>query len=263
MLTFVHLSDTHITFDETYLKPYARYTPLIGARRLIEEVNALPFTPDFILHTGDVAYDPHAGIYPDIADLFSTLKAPLLTLAGNHDERAALQRVLHGNDDPQPYPYSEREINGVQVLLLDSNANSVEELPAGRISEEQLAWLDTLCAANDDRPLMIAVHHNIVPVGVPWLDQMMGTRNGQEVHEIVRQARDRLRGVFHGHIHQNLDVLRDGVLYSAANSSWTSFMTLPLPTHTDIIDDPNQPPGFSVVNITADHTMIRRHTFTV
>lgn len=263
MLTFVHISDTHITFDENYIKPYARYTPLVGVRRLIEEVNALPFTPDFILHTGDIAFDPHADLYEDIRALFSAFRAPLLTIAGNHDDRIALQRVLQGSTDPQADPVSDREINGVQILLLDSNANAPEEVPSGRVSDEQLAWLDAKCAADDDRPLVVAIHHNVVPLGVPWLDHVMGTRNGLAVHTILKQARDRLRGVFHGHIHQNLDVLREGVLYSAANSSWCSFMSYPLADYDHITDDRVQQPGFSVVHVTRDHTSIRRHSFNV
>ena len=263
MLTFVHISDTHINFDETYIKRYARYTPIIGARRLIEEVNALPFMPDFILHTGDIAYDPYVDIYSDIQHLLSTFKAPLLTIAGNHDERTALQQVLQGKSEFQPYPYSEQDINGVQILLLDSNANTPEEVPAGRVSDEQLEWLDIKCAADDERPLVIAIHHNVVPVGVPWLDVTMGTHNGLDVHNIIKQARDRVRGVFHGHIHQNLDVLREGVLYSAANSSWCSFMNYPLPDYAHITDDKIQQPGFSVVHVTKDHTTIRRHVFEV
>lgn len=30
MLTFVHISDTHIAFDEAYQKPYAPYPPLVA-----------------------------------------------------------------------------------------------------------------------------------------------------------------------------------------------------------------------------------------
>jgi Icc protein len=263
MLTFVHISDTHITFDEHYTQPYASYPPLLGARRLVEAVNALPFTPDFILHTGDIAYDPFPEVYPGIAALFEQFKAPVWYVAGNHDDRAAVQTVLQGVRDPLPFPYSEREINGVQVLLVDSNAVEPYEQPAGRVSDEQIAWLDAKCSADDDRPLVIAVHHNVVPVGVRWFDEFMGMRNGEAFHAAVRQARDRLRGVFHGHVHQAFDVLRDGVLYSAGSSSWCGFLGYPLSDFNAVIADPGFQPGFSVVHVTAQRTTIRRHTFSV
>ncbi len=263
MLTFVHISDTHITFDEGYQKPYALYPPLAGARRLIEEVNALPFTPDFILHTGDIAYDPFPEVYAGIAELFAQFKAPVLYVAGNHDDRAAVQTTLQHVAEPQPFPFSEHEINGVQLLLLDSNAVEPHEHPAGRIPDEQIAWLEDKCRADDERPLVIAVHHNVAPVGVRWFDEFMGTRNGEAFHAAARQARDRLRGVFHGHIHQTFDVLRDGVLYSAGSSSWCSFMGYPIADFNEIISDPAFQPGFSVVHVTAQQTSVRRHTFRV
>jgi hypothetical protein len=79
----------------------------------------------------------------------------------------------------------------------------------------------------------------------------------------VRQARDRLRGVFYGHIHQNISSMRDGVLYAAAASSWCQFYSYPIPENTKFAPDPITPPGFSVVSITDETTFIRRHTFEV
>jgi Icc protein len=259
VLRFVHLSDTHITFDPAYEKPYARRHPLASAQALIDQVKNLPFTPDFILHTGDIAYDPYPELYPQIQQMFAALPAPVIWLAGNHDDRLAVQTTLAGSDTPQQHPFHDLEINGVQLILVDSNANAPQDVPRGLVPEAQMEWLDTLCAADDDRPLVIAVHHNVVRAGVPWLDDYMRIQNGDELHAIIRQARDRLRGVFHGHIHQNLDVLQDGVLYSAAASSWCGFMAYPIPENDQVTPDFAMNPGFSVVTITPDRTTIRRH----
>lgn len=262
MLRFVHISDTHITTDEGYIKPYARYTPLHGARALIDALNALPFTPDFFLHTGDIAYDPDERVYPFIRELFSALKAPVYYIAGNHDDRQAMQTELMRRDALQKYPHYELELGGVQCVFVDSNAT--DNVPRGRISDEQLEWLDALCARDDERPLMIAVHHNPLAVGVAWMDATMCIENGEDFHAIVRQARDRLRGVFHGHIHQNYDVFRDGVLYSAAASSWCAFQAHPgVVWDGTITPDHNTPPGYSVVTITPEQTTVRRHAFRV
>jgi 3',5'-cyclic-AMP phosphodiesterase len=259
MLRFVHLSDTHISPDEQYRHPIISLNPLKATHALIKQLQQLPFVPDFYLHTGDIAYDPDPEVYPMIRDLFSQLPAPMYYVAGNHDDRTAVQTELMLKDDLIPYPFYEIELNGVQMVFVDSN--SPASVYHGRVSEEQLDWLDTLCSANDDRPMMIAVHHNVLPCGVPWLDEKMNIENGEEFHEIVRQARDRLRGVFHGHIHQNVDMLRDGVLYSACTSPWGRFQAYPDATSTSILDDSESLPGFSVVSITDNHTYIRRHTY--
>jgi 3',5'-cyclic-AMP phosphodiesterase len=263
MLRFVHISDTHIHPDENYQNPYAQYTPLLGAKELVKQLNALPFTPDFVLHTGDVAYDPIPEAYDIVREVMSEIRYPIYYVAGNHDHRETLQTALMRRDNLQVYPHYEVEINGVQLVCVDSNANAPQDVPRGLVSDEQLDWLHQICVADDERPLVIAVHHHAVPVGSPWLDEYMRIQNGEEFHAIVRQARDRLRGVFHGHIHQNIDVLRDGVLYSAANSPWCSFMAYPTSDHTKTTPDNSILPGFSVVSITQDQTYIRRHSFRV
>ncbi len=261
MLRFIHITDTHIHTDESYILPYARYAPIVGARQLVTQVNALGFTPDFILHTGDIAYDPVPEVYPTIKDLFGGLKAPVYYIAGNHDHRETVQTLLMRRDELQVYPHYELDIKGVQCVFVDSNASEV--MPHGRVSEEQLEWLDALCASDDDRPMMIAVHHNPLAVGVPWMDTHMKIENGEEFHAIVRQARDRLGGVFHGHIHQEYDVLRDGVLYSSGASPWCAFKAEPHEASTQFLADPQATAGFSVVTITPQQTTVRRHQFTV
>lgn len=261
LLRFVHISDTHITPDINYSTPYASYPPLLGMQKLIQEVNALPFTPDFILHTGDVAYDPVPEVYPTVRDLMAQFKAPVYYVAGNHDSSAALQQVVMQHDPLLPHLHGDYAIRGVQLICVDSNGPA--QVPAGNIPPQQLTWLEKLCAADDTRPLLIAVHHNIVPCGVPWLDDFMRTNNGEAFHEIVVKAKHRLRGVFHGHIHQPIDIVRDGVLYSAAASPWCQFGAFPMPDNIAVTADPIAQPGFSVVTITPEQTYIRRHTFTI
>lgn len=264
LLRFVHISDTHINSDTDYIKDYAPYTPLVGAEALVKAVNALPFTPDFILHTGDVAFDPVPEVYPFVADTLNKLNAPVHYLVGNHDDNALLQTAIMGRAEADVIAnlHYEFEHNGVQIVCVDSN-DAAAEVPSGLFPSAQLEWLDTICAADDDRPLVIATHHNVIPVGVPWLDNWMRAKNGDEFHAIVRQARDRLRGVFHGHIHQNIDAYQDGVLYSAAASSWCQFMSYPMIENDRVSSDFATPPGFSVVTITENRTYIRRHMFTV
>ena len=63
MLRFIHISDTHIHPDPNYTKDYADITSYAGAKALVEQVNNVPFEPDFVLHTGDVAYDPDPEAY--------------------------------------------------------------------------------------------------------------------------------------------------------------------------------------------------------
>src|SRR5690606_13567854 len=98
---------------------------------------------------------------------------------------------------------------------------------------------------------------------VPWLDEWMKMENGDLFHEIVRQARDRLCAVFYGHIHQNIQVLRDGVLYVSAGSSWCQFTSHPDPSNEQLIHNTHTLPSFNMVTINENGTSIIRHSFTV
>lgn len=267
-LRFVHISDTHYTPDASYIKSYAAYTPLVGADALVQAVRALPFTPDFILHTGDAAYDPEPSVYPPLAGLMAQFNVPVRYVAGNHDDSHALQTVLMGRaaSDVQTHLHYTFDANGVEFICLDSNAldpSQGDAVPSGRVPAEQLAWLEQRCHADDPRPVVVAVHHNVLPVGVPWLDDGMRIRNGEALHAVLAQAPREVLGVFSGHIHQNITVYRDGIMYVSAASSWCQFLSYPTPDNTEIAPDRDTPPGFNVVSIDSGRVFVRRHTFRV
>lgn len=267
LVRFVHISDTHISYDPNYTYP-DRGLPLAldGAKALVAQVNALPFTPDFVLHTGDVVYDPdpEPAAYEMARSVLGEIKYPTYYLVGNHDEPNLLQRVLLQREQAISTFHYEFECNGVQFICLDTQTAATQQVikePAGWIGDDQLAWLDKLCAAKDERPLVVALHHNPLKVGIPWFDDFMALQNGDALHTILLQARTRLRGVFFGHIHQNVDLYRDGILYTSALSSWYQLHAYPSQTKTHI--DENAEPGFNVVTIARDQTFIRRHRFAV
>ena len=58
-----------------------------------------------------------------------------------------------------------------------------------------------------------------------------------------------------------MDVMRDGVLYSACLSSWGQLHAYP--GLLDTAPDVGAKPGFSVVTVTAEQAFIRRYWFDV
>lgn len=276
VLQFIHISDTHIlkpgqTHDFSDIQPewetYARqimtlpYTTHAAAQAMVREINNLPARVDFVLHTGDVFNDPtSADDYDLVAELFAPIKYPLYYLPGNHDDTASLQQVLLGRDSAQPFDY-EFEMNGVHIVCLDSN-DRTGQYPAhsGWLNDDQLTRLETICAAADTRPLVVALHHPPFVIDSPPLDSLR-LYNGDALHKILLNARDRLRGVYFGHIHHPVDVWQDGILYSSAASGWYQFAAWPEYTTGAIIEGAN--PGFSLVTITTERVFIRRHTYQV
>lgn len=257
LCTFVHISDTHINSNPAYGAGNGRHAALPRAEAMVREINALPFPIDFVLHTGDVAFDPVESAYVTAREVLGRIRAPVHYLAGNHDDPAALQRVLLKRAEIQPELHETFDVNGVQIVMLDSNGPA--ELPAGLVSRAQLDWLTGLCnAADDQRPMVVAVHHNVLPIGAPWWDRYMRMTNGEALHRVLLGARHRLRGVFFGHVHQNVDILRDGILYSSCVSSWCQFHAWPGLEET--VSDNVAQPGFCVVSVTREQTFTRRYS---
>lgn len=254
LLTFVHISDTHIHSDPAYTGDHVDFTSRASVGNLIQHINALPFPVDFILHTGDVMTDPElVEEYHVAREILGALRAPVYYVPGNHDKPEILQIGLLGRDlnhANRPY-YYEFEVNEVQIVCLDS---SIYGGHAGYIDEKQISWLDSICSTPDPRPLVVAVHHHVLPLEAPWLDSIMMT-NGIEVHHTLMKAKDRLRGVFFGHIHENTVTIRDGIFYVSTLSSW--FQTRTWYAQIDPARDPVVEPGFNVVTLTTKDTLIR------
>jgi 3',5'-cyclic AMP phosphodiesterase CpdA len=259
LVRFIHISDTHISPDPAYILPEAAYPPGDGARELVRQINALPFKPDFILHTGDVAFDPVDEAYTAARAVFSELAYPIYYLAGNHDSRELLQRTLLGLPQARPTFDYEFEVNGVQIICLDSSTPA--QFAGGTLTVEQLDWLDRLLRQPDTRPLVVAIHHNILPIGAPFWDEFMRLTNGEDLHRLLLQARGRLRGVFFGHVHMATDTYRDGIYYHSVPSSWYQLECYP--EQENIQGDLGAEPGFSVVTISRSGMFIRRHRFHV
>ena len=253
-LTFVHISDSHLATDPGWSGHLTDLLPRPGAEALVREINALPCHIDFVLHTGDVHSGPEQEEdYQQAAALYARLPMPVHYLPGNHDRGDWLQRVLLGRAEPARHADQEFELGGVQFLLLDSSVPAVDE-HYGQLEPEQLAWLEQRCAADDSRPLVVALHHNPLSLVVTWLEGIV-LRNGEALHEVLLLARNRLRCVFYGHIHESVLTLRDGIPYQSVRSSW--FQTRTWHEQRDPLKEPLHWPGFNLVTLTERDTFVR------
>lgn len=273
LLRFVQVSDTHI-FDSTTsqrLKKYsdqAQLPPGIleamkrleidlpetadtphSAKVILERINALPLDIDFVLHTGDVGFDPEDGAeYAPIKQIFANSRFPVYFIPGNHDSSDDLQQHLSHLEAMQPTFDYEIPHPHVQIVCLDSSR--------GIFNEQQLAWLEARITADDERPLIVALHHNLISYG-EFFGDMVILRNHAAARAILQKAKARLRGVFYGHMHMILDVVLDGITYYCCPSGWVQFDVFP---YADVSkgNDGTSLVGINVVTITRNATFVRR-----
>lgn len=259
-LTFVHISDTHIHKQPNYTGNFINFSSRPSVKELVRQINALPFHVDFVLHTGDIMNDPERDLdYIVARELLEAITAPIYYLPGNHDRPEGIQRVLLGREDSEITPRVDYVIEkeGVQIVCIDS---TMPGSAAGVIEPGQLAWLEEMLLPEDMRPLIVALHHHPLASGAPWLDEIVLT-NGVELHNVLLKAKHRLRGVFYGHIHEDMMTIRDGITYISVRSSW--FQTRTWYGQTQPVNDAHHDPSFNVVTVTDTDTFVRRHHFHV
>lgn len=188
MILLAQLSDTHFDLKTRNAE---------RVERVLAYLAALPRQPDAILLTGDIT---DAGRPEEYEQALATLRSatiPLWVLPGNHDDRAALRRVLLGEAaSAEPLDRAMR-LDGLTVALLDS---TVPGTGGGELGDDTFAWLtDLLRATPPDDAVLIALHHPTMPMYNTVVDPIR-LANPQWLEQIVA-ADHRVLGVLTGHMH--------------------------------------------------------------
>jgi len=227
-IRFVHISDTHLGSAPDFDLKGA--TTLPRATALIDRLNRLDAPVDFVIHTGDMATDADKTGEDDsstqfAAKLFSSLRHPLLVFNGNHDSLEHLNRAfgeVPGTAlDDRPFSRAKHWTTaGNRFLFLDARAE-FELDPAGRISEAQIQSLDRVIEETDE-PLTVFLHYPPTTLD-SWFDDRLLIGNGNSLHDRFRKLGSRLKGVFFGHVHCSMQVVRDGVFYCAVGAASCQF----------------------------------------
>ncbi len=255
---FVHISDTHFGTDRAYARHgYASYPCAV---ELVKHINELPIRPDFVIHTGDVVTNPEVEAYKIAAEVLGELEVPVYYAVGNHDRAAGIlahldigkRQALLGEPEFLSYRFV---VKGYEFLVIDARAPD-EMDPNGLISDDQLEVVRA-AAIPDGPPLTVFLHYPALPLNAPWFDKNLLIVNGELLHEAFLPARDRLRGVFHGHAHMPYQTVRDGIVYCGAPSSFANFEAWPRQPGIGIAADP---PGYGFVHLMPNQTIIHQQT---
>lgn len=173
---------------------------------------------DLILATGDIAQDASMEAYVRFGAAMERIGAPFYWIPGNHDRRAVMEKVVAHKDAF----INLVKVGNWQIIMLDS---SIVGEVHGNLSPGELQHLEScLQAAQSDPAIehsLVCLHHNPVPGSALWMDGI-GLLNQDEFLAIVDRY-STVRGVVYGHIHQELDFLREGVRYFCTPSTCIQF----------------------------------------
>ena len=201
----VQITDCHVT--EATGKTYRGEDPREGLAAVIDA--AIAWGPDLVLATGDLSEDASEASYRHLAEAFARIPAPVLATPGNHDDGARLARHFPHSAIDAPLAFEDHW----QLLLLGS---AKPGLVGGRFEAEQLDALEALLAG-DDRPALVALHHQPWPVGSPWIDRW-ALESPEAFHDLLARH-PRVRLVLWGHVHQAVRIEQGQLVGLGAPSS--------------------------------------------
>ena len=213
-MLIAQITDCHIVEPGALMAD--RVDPAPGLRAAIDLINDLDPQPDVVLATGDLVNDATSAQYDHLVSLFDALNAPLLPIPGNHDDRVQLRRRFPqlptgGADDRIDYVIDDHE---VRLIGLDT---SIPGRHDGRVTADQMAWLDRQLSTGAERPTIIFQHHPPFPSGIPWMDRNAGF-TGAELEADLLRRHAHVEAVVCGHLHRAIHRRFGGTVAS----SWPS-----------------------------------------
>ena len=167
--------------------------------------------PDLLLASGDLSEDASPASYHSLRNFFAPLGIPVLAVPGNHDDPGLLAKTF------PPSPVDGVEVSdhgGWQIIRLNSCLPGRHE---GRFSGEALEALERVLGDGMGQPRLIALHHQPMEVGSPWIDKY-SLLEPEKFLGIINQYPD-VKATVWGHVHQVFDAERNGIAMLGSPSS--------------------------------------------
>lgn len=213
-IKLLQITDTHLFVDDDGSLLGVNTTESFAA--VVDAILEKPIDFDAILATGDISQDHTQASYQKFIQGIKPLQKPCFWLPGNHDYRRNMALVL---------PVSQIRCvphffvgDSWQIILLDSQ---VEGVPHGQLKPDQLTLLDELLSQYPQKHTLVLMHHHPVLVGSAWLDQHT-LKESENFWQIVAKH-ENVNAVVCGHVHQDMDVMVDGVRVIATPSTCVQF----------------------------------------
>lgn len=183
--TVLQLSDIH--FTRTASDDVHGVDPTRRLLAVLDRWRRTGWAADLVLLTGDNSEDGTVEAYRRLREALVPLGAPIVAIAGNHDDR--------GNQEKVFAPAGPVEVGRWRVLGLTS---AVPHQVHGTIDAAAVAReLDGL----DDRPTIVAIHHPPVSRSTHEWFRLDG---GDELLTVLG-ARPHVRALVSGHLHEVFD----------------------------------------------------------
>ncbi|KZE40681.1 phosphodiesterase [Microbacterium sp. T32] len=241
----LHLSDTHLLAGDRLLGE--RYDTAAHLRRTLEAAEAMGVRPDAVVFTGDLTDlgepDAYRALREAVEPWAARLGAPVVWVAGNHDERPALRAGLLDGEPTEEPVTGVWDLDGLRLIALDS---SVPGWHHGDLDAAQLEWLRAELSEPAPLGTILALHHPPLPTHIPFFD-ILELRDQPGLAAAI--AGSDVRAILAGHLHYSTSGTFAGVPVSV---SAASCYTMDLARPADEVNGMDAGQSFHLVHVWDD-----------
>ncbi len=211
----VHISDTHLLAGNRPLG--GRYDTAGNLSATLAAVERTGIRPDAIVFTGDLTDlgepDAYAALRAEVEPFAARLGAPVVWVAGNHDERPALREgLLDAAPSSEPVT-GVWDLGGLRLVALDS---TVPGWHHGDLDAAQLDWLRDVLATPAPLGTILALHHPPLPSHIPFFD-ILELQHQDDLAAAI--AGSDVRAILAGHLHYSTSGTFHGIPVSVASAT--------------------------------------------
>jgi 3',5'-cyclic AMP phosphodiesterase CpdA len=216
-MRFAQISDSHIGF-----KGPANTNVTDTFNHAIGQINGLDYTPDFVIHTGDLTHLATPDQFDQVKHMLGELNTPhVFTVPGEHDstdDAGQKYRQAFGAGTRGDGWYS-FDIAGVHIIGL---VNTLNMQKLGHLGADQLEFVEKdVAGLSSDTPIIVFSH---IPLFAMYPDWGWGTDDATQALSYLK----RFSSVtcLNGHVHQLFSKTEGNVTFYSAT---TTAYPLPAP----------------------------------
>ena len=207
--SFAQISDSHLGFS----KP-ANTDVTATLQAALDKIDALPYAPDFLIHTGDLTHSAKPAEFDTLGQMLGSKRRQVFYVPGEHDTsvddgKMYLDRFGKGSLGSGWYSFDH---NGVHFIGL---VNVVQLEGMGKLGQAQLDWLKKdLAGLASSVPIVLFAH---IPLWAVYPTWGWGTSDSEQALAMLKRFGSVT--VLNGHIHQVMQKVEGNVAFHTATST--------------------------------------------